>query len=88
MKGLSENGRFENRRRMNDYAAEAVGDTRFPFGQNWRRFVSLLDEKRIIAAEKSLREMLEIDDLKGKTLLNAYQTTLKRNAKAFNLECV
>lgn len=94
MKGLSENGRFENRQRINEYAAEAVADTCFPFGQNWRRFVSLLDEKQIIAAEKSLREMLEVDDLKGETFLDIgsgsglFSLAARRiGAKVYSFDC-
>lgn len=43
---------------------------RFAFGKNWRNFLALLDEARIGAAAKSLREMLEVADLKGKRFLD------------------
>jgi 2-polyprenyl-6-hydroxyphenyl methylase/3-demethylubiquinone-9 3-methyltransferase len=43
---------------------------RFAFGQNWRRFLSLLSEERILAAEKSLQEMLDVTDLHGRTFLD------------------
>ncbi len=42
----------------------------FEFGKNWKRFLSLLDEERIAAAEESFKTMLGINDLKGKSLLD------------------
>lgn len=44
----------------------AAGD-RFAFGDNWARFLELLDDQRIRAAEASLRAMLHVDDLDGRT---------------------
>jgi 2-polyprenyl-6-hydroxyphenyl methylase/3-demethylubiquinone-9 3-methyltransferase len=43
---------------------------RFQFGANWARFLSQVDENRIAAAEASLKEMLQIDDLKGLRVLD------------------
>lgn len=43
---------------------------RFAFGANWSHFLSILDEKRITEAEKSLQKMLDVMDLKGKTFLD------------------
>jgi 2-polyprenyl-3-methyl-5-hydroxy-6-metoxy-1,4-benzoquinol methylase len=45
-------------------------EDRFEFGKNWQRFLRLLDEERIRAAEASLREMLGRDDLNGQTFLD------------------
>lgn len=42
----------------------------FEFGRNWKRFLSLLDEERIAAAEESFKTMLETNDLKGKSLFD------------------
>jgi 2-polyprenyl-3-methyl-5-hydroxy-6-metoxy-1,4-benzoquinol methylase len=42
----------------------------FAFGDNWRRFLSVLDDDRIAEAERSLREMLEVDDLRGRSFLD------------------
>lgn len=42
---------------------------RFEFGKNWLRFLSGLNEERILEAEKSLKQMLEVDDLRGKSFL-------------------
>jgi 2-polyprenyl-6-hydroxyphenyl methylase/3-demethylubiquinone-9 3-methyltransferase len=43
---------------------------RFDFGQNWARFLQGLDEDRIREAERSLKEMLHVNDLGGKRLLD------------------
>lgn len=43
---------------------------RFGFGENWRRFLSDLDDHRIEEAERSLRDMLEVESLEGKTFLD------------------
>jgi Ribosomal protein L11 methyltransferase (PrmA) len=47
----------------------AAGD-RFEFGRNWSRFLAVLDDDRIRAAEVSLREMLQVDDLQGRTFID------------------
>jgi 2-polyprenyl-6-hydroxyphenyl methylase/3-demethylubiquinone-9 3-methyltransferase len=54
---------------MAPHAAEVAAGKRFEFGKNWQRFLSLLDEARILQAENSLREMLAID-LAGKRFLD------------------
>jgi 2-polyprenyl-6-hydroxyphenyl methylase/3-demethylubiquinone-9 3-methyltransferase len=46
-------------------------EIRFAFGKNWQRFLRMLDPERIAAAEKSLRDMLEVEDLSGKSFLDA-----------------
>lgn len=43
---------------------------RFEFGANWRRFLNGLDEARIAEAEESLREMLHVESLDGRTFLD------------------
>jgi 2-polyprenyl-6-hydroxyphenyl methylase/3-demethylubiquinone-9 3-methyltransferase len=55
---------------INSQAAEVAKGERFEFGENWRRFLELLDEDRISNAEQSLRKMLEVDDLNGRTFLD------------------
>lgn len=45
-------------------------DTRFPFGENWRSFLSTLDEQRIRRAEAALVEMLGVEDLGGRRFLD------------------
>lgn len=53
-----------------EHALEVGKGERFEFGRNWSRFLEHLDEERIRRAEDSLREMLEADDLEGKTFLD------------------
>lgn len=43
---------------------------RFGFGENWRSFVSVVDDERIRTAEESLRTMLDVPDLRGRTFLD------------------
>jgi 2-polyprenyl-3-methyl-5-hydroxy-6-metoxy-1,4-benzoquinol methylase len=43
---------------------------RFAFGANWARFLGQLSPERISEAERSLREMLEAESLKGQTFLD------------------
>jgi 2-polyprenyl-3-methyl-5-hydroxy-6-metoxy-1,4-benzoquinol methylase len=52
------------------HAREVASGNRFEFGKNWSRFLSLLDESRIQEAQQSLRGMLEVEDLAGKTFLD------------------
>lgn len=48
----------------------APDDTRFEFGANWQRFLSVLDEQRIDAAEESLSSMLGRQRLDGLSFLD------------------
>jgi len=43
---------------------------RFNFGENWNRFLKILDEGRIQVAEKSLKHMLGVQNLNGKCFLD------------------
>ncbi len=45
-------------------------ETRFQFGKNWGRFLRVLDNERIAEAERSLTEMLEVTDLRGRSFLD------------------
>jgi len=45
-------------------------DARFSFGDNWKDFLKRIDDSRILEAEKSLRNMLGVSDLKGKEFLD------------------
>ncbi len=51
---------------MNGHAGEVEAGARFEFGKNWSRFLQVLNEERITEAEKSLKEMLEVNDLRSK----------------------
>ena len=55
---------------MDKFESEIASGKRFYFGKNWRSFLSTLDENRIITAENSLKEMLGIKDLYGKSFLD------------------
>lgn len=52
------------------HAREVASGERFEFGKNWGRFLALLNEQRILEAESSLKQMLEIDDLTGRSFLD------------------
>lgn len=52
------------------HSAEIAKGERFEFGKNWSQFLELLNEERILKAEQSLREMLEVENLEGKTFLD------------------
>lgn len=43
---------------------------RFAFGENWAQFLKVLSDQRIFEAKESLKKMLEVEDLKGKTFLD------------------
>jgi 2-polyprenyl-3-methyl-5-hydroxy-6-metoxy-1,4-benzoquinol methylase len=45
--------------------------TRFAFGANWLRFLDHIDEDRVQVAEGSLREVLDLDELSGRSFLDA-----------------
>jgi 2-polyprenyl-6-hydroxyphenyl methylase/3-demethylubiquinone-9 3-methyltransferase len=52
------------------HSKEIADGKRFGFGKNWSNFLNLLNDERIWRAEESLKEMLEIQDLQGKTFLD------------------
>jgi 2-polyprenyl-3-methyl-5-hydroxy-6-metoxy-1,4-benzoquinol methylase len=56
---------------MTDATAEIVAGERFGFGDNWGRFLALVDDERIRAAEQSLRTMLGVDRLDGRSFVDA-----------------
>jgi 2-polyprenyl-3-methyl-5-hydroxy-6-metoxy-1,4-benzoquinol methylase len=55
---------------MNKDSGKSNKGSRFEFGKNWERFLKILNEDRILEAEKSLKQMLEIEDLNGKSFLD------------------
>ena len=50
--------------------SELLEGKRFKFGEIWSCFLKLLDEKRIVHAEKSLSEMLDVINLNDKSFLD------------------
>jgi 2-polyprenyl-6-hydroxyphenyl methylase/3-demethylubiquinone-9 3-methyltransferase len=53
-----------------DFAAQVAAGERFEFGENWTRFLRVLDDRRIAEAEASLRAMLGRDELTGSTFVD------------------
>jgi 2-polyprenyl-6-hydroxyphenyl methylase/3-demethylubiquinone-9 3-methyltransferase len=49
---------------------EIAAGKRFAFGRNWTAFLTLLDEERIQSACLSLRQMLGVEDLRGKSFID------------------
>jgi 2-polyprenyl-6-hydroxyphenyl methylase/3-demethylubiquinone-9 3-methyltransferase len=52
------------------HATEPGDEPRFAFGKNWGRFLRVLSDERIAEAERSLREMLKVDELRGRSFLD------------------
>ncbi len=52
------------------HSAEIKSGSRFKFGNNWKRFLRVLNEDRILQAENSLKEFLDPDLFDGKTFLD------------------
>ncbi|MDI6751574.1 MAG: class I SAM-dependent methyltransferase [bacterium] len=49
---------------------KACNSERFSFGENWKRFLGVLNDKRIAEAEISIKEMLGVNDLRQKSFLD------------------
>jgi 2-polyprenyl-3-methyl-5-hydroxy-6-metoxy-1,4-benzoquinol methylase len=58
------------RKEAGSHAVEVASGERFEFGKNWNRFLSLLDDSRISAAEAPLKNMLGVESLEGKSFLD------------------
>lgn len=55
---------------MSNHSQEVASGQRFEFGKNWQRFLGALDPERIAEAERSLRSMLGVGDLKSTSFLD------------------
>ena len=58
---------------MNAHAIHAIDvaqGERFEFGANWLRFLAVLNDERIEQAKASLKKMLNVESLTGKTFLD------------------
>lgn len=53
-----------------EHAIEIARGDRFEFGRNWSRFLAVLDEERMAAAEQALKDMLETPRLDGLRFLD------------------
>jgi 2-polyprenyl-3-methyl-5-hydroxy-6-metoxy-1,4-benzoquinol methylase len=51
-------------------AREVARGDRFAFGKNWADFLATLTEEQVVMAEASLRRMLSVDTLAGKTFVD------------------
>src|SRR5690348_11634689 len=54
---------------MREHMLEVAQGERFRFGENWTRFLRVLDDQRISTAEYSLKQMPEAETLNGKSFL-------------------
>lgn len=55
---------------VSTHAREIAAGERFAFGDNWDRYLRVLDEGRIQRTIDSLKSMLEVDSLAGKSFLD------------------
>jgi 2-polyprenyl-3-methyl-5-hydroxy-6-metoxy-1,4-benzoquinol methylase len=55
---------------MSSHKSDIAKGSRFEFGKNWSKFLSVLGEDRIVEAEKSLKEMLETEVFENKRFLD------------------
>jgi 2-polyprenyl-6-hydroxyphenyl methylase/3-demethylubiquinone-9 3-methyltransferase len=60
----------ENMEIAEQHLREVESGERFEFGKNWSAFLSVLDDDRIEKAVASLRDMLEVETLEGKSFLD------------------
>ncbi len=55
---------------MSQFEIEIKKGERFEFGANWRSFLTNLNDERILEAEKSLKKMLQTNDLHKKKFID------------------
>ena len=55
---------------MNTFEIEVKKGQRFEFGKNWQGFLSILTDERIKIAENSITDMIRINNLIGKKVLD------------------
>ncbi|MBL8346489.1 MAG: class I SAM-dependent methyltransferase [Rubrivivax sp.] len=56
---------------LDQHARDVAQRARFKFGENWTRFLEDLDEDRIAKSVASLKHLLGVDSLAGRTFLDA-----------------
>ena len=49
---------------------DSAASKRFAFGKNWQNYLERVDETRVEKAMQSLRDMLEVETLEGKTFID------------------
>lgn len=52
------------------FEQQVAAGERFEFGRNWSRFLSVLNDDRVLEAESSLRQMLNVPSLEGRSFLD------------------
>lgn len=52
------------------HSSEVAAGERFEFGKNWTAFLAVLDDERIETAIESLKSMLEVESLEGRSFLD------------------
>jgi len=62
-----------------------TAEIRFEFGENWRRFLAVLDEERIKEAERALCGMLECNSLQGLSFVDLGSGSGLSSLAAFRL---
>jgi 2-polyprenyl-3-methyl-5-hydroxy-6-metoxy-1,4-benzoquinol methylase len=55
---------------MTTYVQEVRAGERFEFGKNWSRFLNNLSEPQIAMAEESLKSMLRVESMQGRSFLD------------------
>jgi 2-polyprenyl-6-hydroxyphenyl methylase/3-demethylubiquinone-9 3-methyltransferase len=55
---------------LKTHKQELSAGERYAFGANWARFLTVLDDDRILSATQSLKIMLAVEHLEGKTFLD------------------
>lgn len=60
-------------------------EKRFEFGKNWQSFLESLTQEKIDKSKNSLKELMMIDDLKGKTFLDIGSGSGLFSLSAYNL---
>lgn len=55
---------------MELFAKEVSEGRRFEFGKNWQEFLKSVTDERVRSAEESLKGMLDVTSLEGKTLVD------------------
>lgn len=66
-----EAAKFRGVANLDNFTADVQTGARFKFGANWIRFLEVLSDERISAAEKSLTEMMEGENFQGIRFLDA-----------------
>src|ERR687883_600173 len=52
------------------YGDTAMAEVRFPFGENWLGLAQELNDRQIVEADRSVKALLAVEDLRGRTFLD------------------